>query len=562
MDLKRGLAALAFVVLVAAGARADDFTLDNVTMASPLATYRAPRIEIVGANVSREEAMKLLAADNPQSGPERLARIGAVRIAIPELVSETKAGDYAQTIVYRDLVASGMTHGIAARVESSGARLESRRRDVASRGTFGPFRMEGVDFAAAMRIAGAIRASPDEPKKQTAAMFSMDGMDLEIADGGRFKAGAMIGRAFAARPLAAPLGSLVEAAPKPAAPPDEATRAAMAAMSADFLTSVDFGALELNDIAVDRTADTRTPASLVKLRRLALDGLRDGRLERFVAEGLESAAPEPVRIERMEIVGFDPRPTFIAAASATRRAVPQFDRIEFAGFVATPDDAPIEVGRFTLEARDWRDLAPTSLEARVENAAVSLSGADAKRAPLLVALGYDNLKLSGALAARYDAERHQFELTELSVRDEAIGAARIGAFLGHVSPGLISGDETAMKSALAALVFWRADLRLENAGALDRYVAEQARQLGAPQAAVREKLATAGRAAVQSLFPSSGKPDPRIATVAAAVEAFLKGSKSFDLTISAPEGIGAVDLMLAGKLGALTDRLRIEARAQ
>jgi hypothetical protein len=293
---------------------------------------------------------------------------------------------------------------------------------------------------------------------------------------------------------------------------------------------------------------------------VALDGLHDGRLERLVVEGLET--PEPVRIERIEIVGFDPRPTFIAAASATRRAAPQFDRIELSGLAAAPDGAPIGVGRFTLEAGDWRDIAPSSLTARVENATVSLSGAGAKRAPVLVALGYDNLKLSGALAARYDADRQQFELRQLSVRDDAIGAARIAAFLGHVSPGLISGDETAMKSAMAALVFWRADLHLENAGALDRYVAEQARQLGAPQAAVREKLAAAGHAAVQSLFPSSGKPDPRIATVAAAVGAFLKGSKSFDLMISAPEGVGAVDLMLAGKLGALTDRLRIEAKAQ
>ncbi len=559
--MKRGFAAFAFVVLVAAGARADDFTLENVTMSSPLSTYRAARIEVVGANLSREEAMKLLAANNPQPGPDRLARIEAARIAIAELISETKAGDYEQTIVYRDLVASDMARGLAARVESSGARIESRRGDVVSRGRFGAFRMEGVDFAAAMRVAGGVRTSADEAKRQTAASFSMDGIEMDIAEGGRFSAGKMAGRAFAARPLAAPMGSLIEMAPKSAAPADEQTRAAMAAMTADFFTSVDFGALEMNDIAVQVGGDGKAPPA-AKLRRIALDGLKDGRLDRFAIEGLETSAPETFRIERMEIAGFDPRPSFIAAASATRRAVPQFDRIEISGLAAAPDAAPMNIGRIVVEAKDWRDLAPTSLKARVDDASVSLAGAGAKRAPVLVALGYENVKLSGSLGARYQAERQEFALEELSVRDESIGAARIGAFLGHVSPALASGDETAMKSALAALVFWRADLHLENAGALNRYVAEQARQLGKPASAVRTNLAFAGKTAVQSLFSPAGGADTRIARLADAVEVFLKGGKSFDLMLSAPEGIGAIDLMMAGRLGALTDRLKIDVKAQ
>ena len=336
----------------------------------------------------------------------------------------------------------------------------------------------------------------------------------------------------------------------------------MAAMSADFITSVDVGALELNDLVVSKDADAKAPATNVSIRRMAIEGLKDGKLGSFTMEGIDGAPADSFHLDRIAIAGLDARPTFMAAASTTRKAFPHFDSIELAGLKAQPDGAPVSLGRLTLEAKDWGDDAPAALSAHADHAVLSLAGAGASRAPALAALGYDKLDLTTALGAKYDAQKKEFSLDELSLRDDAVGALRFAAFLAHVSPDLMSGDENATKSAIAALVFWRADLHLENLGALDRFVAAQAKQIGKSEASVRENLAAGGKAMTRSLFAAGGKPDPRVDGVAEAVGAFLKGAKSFDLRLSAPDGLGAIDLMMAGKLGALTDRLNIEAKAR
>ncbi|MFO1118443.1 MAG: hypothetical protein U1E28_22460 [Beijerinckiaceae bacterium] len=560
--LREALLPLVLGLAVCGPAAAEDFTLDDVSMGSATATYRAKRIEISGANISREEARRLLAADSAEPGADRLARIDAARIVLPELVSETRSGDYTQTISYRDVVIVQMAKGVAQTVDCAGATIQSKRGDASSRGTFGASHMEGVDFALLLRIAGGVRGAPDEPKRQTAASFSMDGMTMDIAEGGRMTAGRMTGRAFAGRPLAAPMSSLVELAPKPAEQPSEAARAALSAMTADFFTSVDFGALELNDIVVARDADARGPATRVDIRRVAFEGMKDGRIDRIALEGIDTGGAPNLKILRLVVDGFDPRPSFIAAASPTKRAVPQFDRLEVQGLSIDAHDGPIGLGKLTVDAKDWKDLAPAALTARAENLAVSLAGPAALRAPALAALGYTSLDLSAGLDARYDAQKQELALNEISMREPSVGKAQLAGFLGHVSPDLMSGDDAATKSAIAALVFWRADLALENGGALDRFIAAQAKQTGKPAATLRDNLAGAAKALVLNLFATGGKPDPQVSKVGDALANFVKGAKAFELHLSAPDGLGMIDLAMAGKLGGLVDRLKIDATAK
>lgn len=558
----RTLVALSLSIAAFTPALADDFVLEDVTLGSGAVVYRAKRIEATGANISKEDALKLLATGNATSAAERFAQIDAARIVIPELASETKSGGYTQNFVYRDVVIQKMAHGVAESVDSSGASVDSRRDATTTKGAFGAFHMEGVDFPAATRMTVDARKSPDEPKRQTAAAFTMESMEIDLPEGGKMKAGKMTGRNFAGRPLAAPMTDLVELAPKPDAAPSDATRAAMAAMSADFITSVDVGVLVMNDLVVSKDADARAPATRVSIKRLALDGLKDGKLERFTVDGVDGAPAESFHLDRVSVAGLDARPTFVAAASATKKSIPHFDSIEISGLNTTPDGAPVSLGRLLLEAKNWGEDAPANLSAKAERLLVSLAGAGASRAPALAALGYAKLDLAAALGAKFDAERKEFSLDELSLRDNAIGALRLGGFLAHVSPDLISGEENAMKSAIAAIVFWRADLHVENLGGLDRFVAAQAKAIGKSPENVRDNLAAGGRAMTRSLFAPGAKPDPRVDGVADAVATFLKGAKNFDLRLSAPDGLGAIDLMMAGKLGALSDRLKIEAKAR
>ena len=58
------------------------------------------------------------------------------------------------------------------------------------------------------------------------------------------------------------------------------------------------------------------------------------------------------------------------------------------------------------------------------------------------------------------------------------------------------------------------------------------------------------------------RPDPRADVVAHAASAFVEGARTFDLSLAAPQGVGAIDLMMAGQLGVLMDKLKIDANAK
>ena len=118
------LRALVFALvglLAGAPARAEDFQLDDVSVAAPFGSYRAKRIEIFGSPLTKDAAQKLLSPATPGSGEEKSAQLEAARIVIPELIAESRAGDYEQTAIYRDVAMSKVVKGVAETVEIAGA---------------------------------------------------------------------------------------------------------------------------------------------------------------------------------------------------------------------------------------------------------------------------------------------------------------------------------------------------------------------------------------------------------------------------------------------------------
>ncbi|MCB1522634.1 MAG: hypothetical protein KDJ23_00900, partial [Rhodoblastus sp.] len=202
-------------LLVCTPARAEDFALDDVTIAAPLGTYSAKRIEISGSPLTRDAAQKLLSAATPGSGAEKFAQIDAARIFIPELTSRSQAQDLEQTTVYRDVAFAKVAKGVADTIDVAGAEITARRAGVANRGRLGAIHAEGVDFPALLRIATASRVGSAEAKKVTTRKMTIAGTEIEIDGGGKLTVGAIEGADFGGRPLAAPLASLAEAAPRP-----------------------------------------------------------------------------------------------------------------------------------------------------------------------------------------------------------------------------------------------------------------------------------------------------------------------------------------------------------
>jgi hypothetical protein len=465
-SVTRLLAALVLATGSAGAAMAADYVLDDITIVSTGTTYSAKRVEVIGAQLSREEALKLLTADNATPPADRMARLDVAKIFIPELVSETKADGYLQRVVYSNLAITGVVHGLAAHVDAAGAGVESQNAMIASKGRIGAFRAEGVDFPAIAEITTQARAKADEPRRITTALFSMDGMEADFPDGAKIKVGGARGRNFGGRRLAAPMSSLVDLSPRSDAgfESPEAGRA-LAAMMSDLLASVEMGSFEFNDLAVTRPGDDKAEILDFSLKRVAAENVVDGRIGALAIEGLETrSATDPLRIGRIALAGLDIKSS-LDAGVAGRLAVPHFDKLEIADVSGARDGGAFGLARLTIAARDWLKTAPSVLATRVEHAMASLAGAAAARAPMAAALGYDKLDISGAFDIKFDPAKGEIELDELSGEDKSVGATRLSALFNHASPALFGGDLERARAAAAALVFLRADLRMTEHGA-------------------------------------------------------------------------------------------------
>jgi len=557
-------AALAGLV-AGAPVRAEDFQLDDVSIAAPLGSYRAKRIEVSGSALTKEAAQRLLSSAATGAGDERFAQLDAARIFIPELNAESRAGDYEQTGVYRDVTLGNVVGGIAATIDVSGVEVTARRGGVANRGKLGAIRGEGVDFPALLRIANAARAGADEAKKITTRRMSIAGAEIEIDGGGRLSVGAIEGQDFGGRPLAAPLAGLAEAAPRPGGPePSPAARRALAAMAGDVLSSLDVGALDMRDVVMTTPGAEKEGPQTVRFRRIGLSRLVDGRIGGFTLEGVAAGADDAkFDVERIDLAGLDVRTALAAAASADPKpAAPRFDRLEIAGLSMTMPDGPISLARAVIEARDWLELAPTKLSARLERAVVSLAGAGAARGALLAALGYDKIDLSGALEARFDAQKGELSIDRLEAEGAGMGAARVSLMLSRVPAALFSGDMQSAQLALPAVTFWRADIGLTDRGLLGRYAAARAKDERKTEAQIRGEFATMGVAMTRALFSVQPNSNPKVEALASAVSAFAKGAASLEIRAYAPDGMGLIDLSMAAQMGSLADRLKIDAMAR
>lgn len=552
-------------LLAGAPARAEDFQLDDVSVAAPFGSYRAKRIEIFGSPLTKDAAQKLLSPATPGSGEEKSAQLEAARIVIPELIAESRAGDYEQTAIYRDVAMSKVVKGVAETVEIAGAEIKARRAGVANRGKLGAIRGEGVDFPALLRMTSAARADPGETKKITTRKMSIAGVEIEIDGGGRLSVGAIDGQDFGGRPLAAPLAGLAEAAPRPGGPePSPAARRALAAMAGDLLTSLDVGALDMRDIVMTTPGADRATSETVSFKRIGLSRLIDGRIGGFVLEGV-GAGKDDARLEaeRIEISGLDVRAPLAAAASADPRpAAPQFDRLEIAGLAMAMPDGPVSLGRAVIEARDWMEVAPTKLTARLERAVVSLSGAGAARGALLAALGYDKIDLSGALEAKFDAQKGELSIDRLEADGAGMGAARVSLMMSRVPSAIFSGDMQSAQLALPAITFWRVDIGLTDRGLLGRYANARAKDERKTEAQIRGEFATMGATMTRALFSVQPNANPKVEAVVGAVSAFARGAPDLELHAYAPDGLGLVDLSMAAQMGSLADRLKIDAKAR
>ncbi len=215
------------------------------------------------------------------------------------------------------------------------------------------------------------------------------------------------------------------------------------------------------------------------------------------------------------------------------------------------------LSHFELTNEDFVDGAPTQVHAAFDHFSFDLAGfAEGNFAPV-TALGYDKLDLSSALQARLDTDAHQFTLNALSLSGVDMGTVQLSGRFDQVTNGLFSSDQPQLEAALVRVLLHHVEIKIENTGLFDRLITATAKRDGVSEADVRKKFTDAAKSLVPTLL-NHGKGSDQLA---AALAKFIAEPKTLRLSVTAPDGISALDAFLIKDPAELLDRLDIEAVA-
>ena len=539
---------------------AASFTLENVTLDSGGTIYRAGKIDVTDSELSREDMQALLAGDKGTAPSQQFSKVSAARIAAPELVADQKAGEVTQAVTYRDVVFDKVVAGRIGQATASSATFKINGSETGEMsGRTGALSLWAVDLPALSHMLVEGRASPDEAARTMIGSGTVADLDIDLPNGGHGHIARIDLRESGGRALAVPMNSLVDLAPKPdASPPTPERKRALSGVLADLLTSQSLAALELKDVTVQSAPAS---ATTVKVGSLAFGGIAGGRIGHTALDGLAIASgpsDAATTVAHLSFEGIDLTPLLAASVSdePPARAPLKFDRIALEGFASKVAGAgqplSLSVGHLTIDAKDWRDLLPQGLGVVVRNFAFDLPTDNVRARPLLD-LGYTRLDLSMSADAAYDSTKSELTLKRLSASEPAVGSADLATSFSNVSPEFLGSDTEKARAALAAALFRHASLTVNDSGLLARMIDTQAKQSKSTPADVRIRWASGVRAAAMVLLADNADRG----AVADAAEQFVRNGGRFALVADAPNGVGLIDVMLAGGVQGALRKLKL-----
>lgn len=561
--MRRMVRSTTVLMLLAVGApacAATSFTLENVTLESGGTIYRAGKLDVTDSELSREEMQALLAGGKGDPVSQQFAKVNAARIAAPELVADQTAGEVTEIVTYLDVVFDKVVSGRIGQATASGATFTIKGPQTGDMsGRTGAISLSAIDLPALSHMLVEGRASAEEAAHTMIASGTVADLDVDLPSGGHGHIARIDLREAGGRALAVPMNSLVDLAPKAdASPPSPERKRALSGVLADLLTSQSLAALDLKDVTIQSAPAS---ATTVKVASLAFAGIAGGKIGRTALDGLAVASDGSdgaTTVAHLSFDGIDLTPLLAASISEDPPArVPlKFDRIALEGFASKVAGAgqplSLSVGHVVIDAKDWRDLLPQGLGFSVTNFAFDLPTDDVRARPLLD-LGYTRLDLSMSADAAYDAAKSELTLKRLSVSEPAVGSADLAASFSNVGAEFLGSDPEKARAALAAALFRHASLAVNDSGLLGRMIESQAKQSKSTPADVRMHWASGVRAAAMALLSDNADRG----AVADAAEQFVRNGGRLALTADAPNGVGLIDLMLAGGVQGVLGKLKL-----
>ncbi|MFI5014752.1 MAG: hypothetical protein ACHQAY_20645 [Hyphomicrobiales bacterium] len=571
---------------VSAAMAAEDMSFDNLSVTLAGATIKIPRISINGSSLSKSDVQNLVNGPWGLASADTLAKFDATSIVIPEIrfdLTTPAAGKDApmtQSAVYRDLHLDGIKAGKAARASSAGM-TDEIKGPVALSYTIGSFLATDYDLAGAVRVVYAA-AQPGEAPKQLLGPSSFENMHLKGPNGVEVNFGKISAGAMRMRPLATPMASLMQTAmaanaanPGKPLPPAEAAK--MVGMLADFYDAFAVDGMSISDISIKAPDPAFQSASL---KTFKLGPIANSRFAEFGIEGLEvSAAGGHVKLGRAAMLGMDIKPflTAMAAVAKTgdmsdeamkkmdwRTAIPRLDGIVVKGvdigIPQGPSPATVTLAGYELKLGNYVGAIPTSIRTQLDNLVADAS-LFKEAAAQLQQFGYKSVDLSTVTDLIWNESSKSININEISAKGANMGSVSLKGRLGNVPRELFAGSMAQMQVAGLGVTLGEASLRLENAGLLDKLVAQMAKAQNTTPDNLRAQWGTQAALVIPQMLGGSEKAK----LLANAVASFIAKPKTLMIAVKAKDatGLGLTDVVGGGgpNPAAIFDKLDVTATA-
>ena len=537
--------------------------IDNVTLDAGVAVYRIRRIEVFGSPLSAADLRQLFDATDAKSLTDRLRALQADRIFVPEIVAEMKSGTPDQRVTYRNLVLSGVDNGHVA--DASAQSVSMALTDAQSNsisGDFGALTVHNIDLILAGRIAASSRDS-NEAKGLLYESFSFDsGGFIVPKENFEVTFGRITGATIRARPFSTPPSALPKQNGTDQMSPED--KRVMAGFGADLLDSFDIGNFEIQDIGVKGTSDAKPFNG--HLDRMRLAGFGDAKIEELSFAGFSTSTSDAVHVElgTLAFRGFDmsaTRARLRAAATDNaqpldeakpREFMPNLRDFSLSGFeyrgasaggaiVAGSGRGAVRIGKIEMHGSELLDGMPTALNARMDGLSFDVSPTSPDDTLRTIGgLGYSRVDVGSRIDAAWKQSAQELAVNEVSVAANGMGGLKLRGLLTNVSKDLFAPEPAVAQAAALSSLVKNIDLTVTDQGLLNRMVANEAKRSGRTADGVRSEWVAAAAVGI----PAALGDAPAGRTLGSAVSKFIASPKVLHITINAPNGVGAAEVML------------------
>jgi hypothetical protein len=554
------LAALAAVVAGLA-ARADTGAPpEGLVFEIGAMVYRIPRLSIEGGTLTAAELARLADPKDKASLDERLARVTAKRIVIPEIRGDSKAGERVTRLLYKDVVLEDVANGRigalrAASLEQSAKGIGEKGAGGAVEARYANLTAKGVDPRQLVHVLTFARENDKEEVKTIEEEADIESVSFTFPDAGlEIHAGPVAALGLRARALAEPP---LAGARDGAATPEQGAMLALTALGA-----MELGAFSARDVLMTGRGAPGEKPYAVKFDRLTLDKVAGAKAREAAIEdfALDSADGGHVALRRLALRGLD----FNALLAPGEARTWRLDRAEAEGVVADLPDAgadgrvKFEIGALGADFANYREGVPTKFAVRLDRLKADLAArGESPAAHFFTALGYRDVALSFETAGVWREEARAFEIERARVDAKDMGAVTLQATFGNVGASVFSPSPIVSRAAMLTATVTRLEATVEGGGLIDRVLAQEAKSSGGDVSKLRADYARDAGAAIEASLESGDKAR----RIGEAVTKFLNHPTRLRIKLTSPKGVGALDLGLK-RPGEILNELDVEAEAR